>query len=75
MYLIDKENVTPLRVSNTEPLQDQVFKFLKSENIESVCLEGQDDFIKKYAKDITQTITTKYSNNNVEVFVNGKIFN
>ena len=75
MYLIDKESVTPLRVSNTESLQDEVFKFLKSENIEKVCLEGQDDFIKKYAKDITQTITTKYSNNNVEVFVNGEIFN
>ena len=76
MYLIDEEKVTPLRTSEIESVQDQVLYFLNSENIKGVYLEGQKDYIIKYAKDISHTIVTKYSNkDNVEVYINGKIFN
>lgn len=76
MYLIDEEKVIPLRVSETELIQNQVLNFLNTEEIQRVYLEGQKDFIIKYANDISHIIATKYTKNkNMEVYVNGKIFN
>ena len=76
MYLLDGENVEYIRIGALDSLKDQISRVLKTESIKSICLEGNNNFIKKYADGISQLITTKYSKDNkVEVYINGKIFN
>ena len=59
-----------------EELEDAICSLVSTENnIEDINIEGQQDFIQTIGNELLTRFNQNYSNMNVRIILNGKVFN
>lgn len=75
MFILEDKNIQPVRFGILDDIKTSVYSLLDAENISDILLTGQQSYAEGVGEEILSNITTKYSDRNVRIYINDKIFN
>ena len=77
LYIVNENNdIKPIRFGVIQDIKYTLDKLLQeNDNIQDIYLTGQENYARGFQKELLNDIIKKYSNRNVRIYINDKIFN
>lgn len=75
VFLADGEDIKLISTPTMAEMKGLIFSLLDSNTIQELEFDGNEKYIQAVGMDILEDLTKKYSNRNVRILINGKIFN
>ena len=77
LYVVDENNdIQPIRFGVIQDIKFTLDQLLQeNDNIQDIYLTGQENYAQGFQKELLNDVVKKYSNRNVRIRINGKIFN
>lgn len=77
LYVVDENNnIQPIRFGVIQDIKFTLDQLLqKNDNIQDIYLTGQENYAQGFQKELLNDVVKKYSNRNVRIYINDKIFN
>ena len=77
LYVVDENNnIKPIRFGVIQDIKYTLDQLLQeNNNIQDIYLTGQENYAQGFQKELLNDVVKKYSNRNVRIYINDKIFN
>ena len=77
LYVVDENNdIRPIRFGVIQDIKFTLDQLLQeNDNIQDIYLTGKENYARGFQKELLNDIIKKYSNRNVRIYINDKIFN
>lgn len=75
IFLADDENIKHIASVPIDRLSETLYALADAQQIESIDIQGENEFIQKIGYEVLEGLKNNYSNENVRITLNGEVFN